>query len=280
MSLKKYLPIFTTAIVWGLAFPLSKIVLFFMSPMILSLIRFLIGGAALLLVSRKILLSFKVFINSLLNIGIVITLLNIGLAITSDPAFASVILYSQPLFVLLISYLYLKQKISILQKIGTALALLGLIIGVGSYEIDLGVILILIAGFTWAVGTIYYRRNFYNQNLLALNSAMAFFSAFFVLPLLPIDYYFIPSIFAITLAILIGLLVQATGWALWFKSIDIIGTINTSLFSLLVPVFAYIFTFLIFFQIPNSLRILGSALVILGIFLSEYESYKFSKTLS
>lgn len=277
MNIRAYLPIIIATIVWGIAFPISKIVLYFMSPMILSFMRFLIGALVLFTFSRKILINLKTIINSLLNIGIVITLLNFGLTITSDPAFASVLLYSQPIFVLILSYFYLNSKLSNLQKIGIIVAFFGLIIGVGSYEIDLGVILLLIAGFSWAAGTVYYRRNFSNENLIALTTTMCLISAIFDLPFLPVNFYFIPSLIAIILTIIIGILVQAIGWLLWFKSIDLIGPITTSLLSLLVPVFAYIFTLIILQQLPATLRILGSSLVIVGIFLSEYEAYRLSK---
>jgi probable blue pigment (indigoidine) exporter len=265
--IKKHIFIFLAIIFWGLSYPVSKITLEYMSPTILTFIRFFIGGSIIFLISRKIIYGKKELINSLLNVALVILLLNIGIALTLNPAFASVMIYTQPVFVVLIEIIYYKRKVGLNEIFGMITAFIGVLIVVGSISFDLGSLIALLAGFIWAIGTIYHNTNFKNADLIALHSFMSLISALIVSLFIPFDYYFAEKYEGIAYAILLTLIAQVFGYLSWFYSIKEIGPIRSGIFSLLVPVAAYLFSYLILGLHASFFTILGSSMVLIGIFL-------------
>jgi len=177
-------------------------------------------------------------------------------------------LYTQPVFVALISRIYYKESIPILSLIGIILAFFGVFIAANSLEFDLKVLFALLGGFIWAIGTIYHSKNFKNHDLLKLHTFMSLLSSIFILPFLPLGFHFELSLFGIGLAILLTVLAQVIGYLSWFRSINEIGAVASGNLSLLVPVSAYIFTFAILGIKPMALTIFGSSITLLGIFLS------------
>jgi len=71
----------------------------------------------------------------------------------------------------------------------------------------------------------------------------------------------------IAYAILLTLIAQVFGYLSWFYSIKEIGPIRSGIFSLLVPVAAYLFSYLILGLHASFFTILGSSMVLIGIFL-------------
>ncbi|HLI46806.1 MAG TPA: DMT family transporter [Geobacterales bacterium] len=265
-SAKRFLYIFFTILCWGLSYPLSKIALSYMTPIILAFIRSFIGGLILMLFVRKIISGRKEFIDALLNVGALLILLNLGIYFSLNPGLASVMLYTQPVFTIIISSIFLKEPIMKKELLGVVLAFSGILISVNSLEFDYGVLFALLGGFIWSVGTIYHSKHFKNTELLSLHTFMSLVSSVFIVPLIPIGFYFIFSLKGILVALALTILAQVFGYIAWFKSINEIGPIMSGTFSLLVPVMAYITTYLILGIKPSLLTLIGSAVTLFGVF--------------
>ncbi len=254
---------------WGSSYSISRIAMGFMSPFMLSMFRFLIGGLVLLLISRGLVVNLRAFINALLNSASFVILLNLAIMYTSNPALASVLVYTQPVFVLIISAVMGYERISTLQAVGVALAFLGIVVSVGSVSFDIGSVLAVIGGFVWALGTIYYRRELIHEDLIRLNASMGLISALIALPTLIINPRIDLTPQAILWGVLVALVAQVTGFLLWFIGIRELGAVTASSMSLLVPVFAYAFAYALLGRAPTVIEALGSAVTLIGVFLAQ-----------
>ncbi len=273
--LKGYLFIIGVIIVWGLSFPLSKIALYFMSPFVLTFIRFLIGGLILTIYGKGIIYGKKEAINAILNMGIFVILLNLAINYSSNPALASVLIYTQPIFVAIFERIK-GEEILLPQLIGILISFIGIFISVDSINFSLGSLVAIIAAIIWAIGTLYYAR-FKDRNVVKLNAFMSLFSSLIVLPTLPLDFYFKPYIFGVTMGILVAVIAQALGFIFWFSSVKDLGATTASSIVILVPVSAYLFSFIILAKVPNIFQIIGSSLALIGVFISQYSRVHLSR---
>jgi len=275
-TIKGYLSILGVIIVWGFSYPLTKLALNYMSPFVLTFFRFLIGGVILLIYAKGMVYGKKQITNTLLNVAFFVILLNVAINLSYNPALASVLIYTQPIFVIIILRL-LGERIYTLQLAGVIIAFLGIFISVDSANFNLGSLIAILAAILWAVGTVYYKRNLNNENTLKLNAFMSLFSSIVALPTIGIDYYFVYSIYGILLAISVAIVAQALGFMFWFTSLKTLGPITSSTMSILVPVSAYLFSFLMLDEIPNLYQIIGSSLALLGVLISQYSLIRIFK---
>ncbi|WP_240931195.1 DMT family transporter [Acidianus sulfidivorans] len=275
MTYKGYTYLIGVIIFWGLSFPLSKLALTFMSPFVLTLIRFLVGGAILSIYARGLEYSKKEAINAILNMAIFVILLNVAINFSSNPALASVLIYTQPIFVIILARLF-GDVIRVSQAIGVLIAFIGIFISVNSVNFDLGSIIAIIAAILWAFGTIYYSR-LKVKNIIKLNAFMSLFSSLFIIPIIPFSDYFILNFEGLSLAILVAIIAQALGFIFWFKGVSELGPSVASSVVILVPASAYFFTFLLLGKIPSLFQLIGSFLALLGVFISQISRLKVKK---
>lgn len=271
-GLYSYLPIFGVLVSWGLSWPLTKIALHFMSPYTLSFMRFALGSLFFLIVAKGPVRSFQALLGALLNGALFVTMVNFAVRATANPALASSLVYTQPLFVVLFSSLFLRERLHRLQIVGVLLAFSGILVSAGSVHGDIGSLLAVLSGLLWSSGILYYRRYLSKENLLRFNASLNLFS---VLVTAPVVLFSCPHLLLSQEALLWGLLTasvsQVAGFFLWFLSLKTLGTIPSSTFSLLVPAAAYLFTYLILNQAPAPTQIVGSSMTLLGVLLSQIQ---------
>ncbi|MEW9491856.1 MAG: DMT family transporter [Candidatus Aramenus sulfurataquae] len=265
-SLKGYLSILGVVVVWGLSFPLSKLALYFMSPFVLTFIRFLVGGVVLLAYARGMVIGVKEAINAILNMGLFVILLNIAINLSTNPALTSVLIYTQPIFVIVLLRL-MHERLSLLQIAGTVIAFAGIFISVDSTSFSVGSLVAVVGAIIWAIGTIYFRRNLMRTDVIKLNAFSSLFSTVFVVPFLPASYSF--SLNGLPYALLVALLAQALGFIFWFTAVKSLGPLNSSTLAIMVPVSAYLFSFVILDDVPTPMEVLGSVLALGGVLLSQ-----------
>ncbi|BDC17178.1 EamA family transporter [Acidianus sp. HS-5] len=262
-------------IVWGLSFPLSKIALYFMSPFVLTFLRFTIGGLILAIYGKGIIYGKREAINAILNMGIFVILLNLAINYSKNPALASVLIYMQPIFVAVFTRIK-GEEILLPQLIGIIISFIGIFISVDSVNFSIGSLIAIIAAILWAIGTLYYAK-LKDRNVVKLNAFMSLFSSLFVLPTIPFGFYFKPSAVGLALGVLVAIIAQALGFMFWFSSVKDLGATTASSIVILVPVSAYIFSFIILNQIPNIFQIMGSSLALIGVFISQYSRVHLSR---
>lgn len=276
--MRKLLPIITVILVWSSAYPLIKIALDYVSPIVLAVIRLVTGGIILTVYGRGLSYGKKEMIGGLINVALFMLFLNFGVMLSVNPALSATLIYTQPIFLVILSAIFLSKKPSVLQLLGVIIAISGAIYSAGITGFNLGSIISLIGGLMWAIGTLYYQVFLIEKDVIKLNSFMALFSALFLLPFTPINFYFKFTISGILVAVLIGITAQAIGFIAWFNSIKQLGSFLSSSLSLLVPAMSYLFSFIMLDEVPTFQQLLGSAIVLLGVFLTII-SQKISRAL-
>jgi EamA-like transporter family. len=251
---------------WGFAFPLTKIIAYSASPMIISAFRVGIAAIFFLTLGKGLSVGKKQFVNGLLNFAFFLILINLGIGLSTNPGLVAVMIYTQPIFVLIIERL-LGYKITPKGIIGVVLGVIG-VISSATLSFDIGLVFGLLAGILWAVGTIYYSRNLANENIAKLNAFMALTSVPIVLAFTPIDYYFKFSLVTLSLILLLAIIAQILGFYFWFNGVRELGTVYASTGSLLVPVMAYVTSFAVLGVIPTLFQIIGSVITLFGVYLT------------
>jgi len=252
---------------WGLAYPLIKLVSTSVSPIIISWFRVGVGAIFFLAAGRGLSVGVKQFVNGVIYFVIFMLLLNVGTSVSSSPGLAAVMMYTQPVFVIVIERA-LGTKLSSRTILGVILGFLGVLVSAASVSFDLGILLTLMGGAVWAVGTIYYARNLEKENVLKLNAFMSVSALPIMLALTPFDYYFEFSVKIIILLFILSVLAQALAYYLWFNVIRELGSVRASAGSLVTPVVAYGASYLILRTIPTPLEVVGSAITLLGVYLA------------
>jgi len=154
---------------WGLAWPVNKIGLAYMSPLWYTAMRLIVGTITMLTVAvsfNKFTLPNRqdiplILIIGLLQISAYIFLTNVGLAYLPAGR-ASLLAYTTPLWVMPLAVLFFQEKPSALKWVGFGLGLGGLIILLNPGQLDwsnpkilFGTAMLLLASLSWAISMLF-----------------------------------------------------------------------------------------------------------------------------
>ncbi|MGC9180132.1 MAG: DMT family transporter [Vulcanisaeta sp.] len=268
-KLRGYLAMLGVLIAWGSSYSISKVAMYYMSPFVLTMYRFGFGGLLLFLIGRGLVINRRYVINALLNGALFVVFLNLAIEYSSNPALVSVLVYTQPIFVLILSIALYGEKPTALQVVGIIMAFSGLLIAVGVYSFDIGDTIAILGGFIWALGTHYYRRNLVHEDLIRLNASMAVISALIAAPTLIINPHMELTLNAVAWGIIVALVAQVMGFLFWFLGVKDLGPVTASSISILVPASAYLFALLILGKVPTEMEAIGSAITLAGVLISQ-----------
>ncbi|ADY02212.1 transporter [Vulcanisaeta moutnovskia 768-28] len=268
-KLRGYLAMLGVLAAWGSSYSISKVAMYYMSPFVLTMYRFGFGGLLLYLIGRGLVINRRYVINALLNGALFVVFLNLAIKYSSNPALVSVLVYTQPIFVLILSIALHGEKPTVLQVVGIIMAFSGLLIAVGVYSFDIGDAIAILGGFIWALGTHYYRRNLVHEDLIRLNASMAVISALIAAPTLIINPHMELTLNAVAWGIIVALVAQVMGFLLWFLGVKDLGPVTASSISILVPASAYLFALLILGKVPTEMEVIGSAITLTGVLISQ-----------
>lgn len=154
------------ALIWGIAYPLTKLALVGIPPVFLGFLRFLLAGMVFMVSSRSLPLQnvapedrksfFKL---AFWGVFLLILGMNFGL-IWAPGIAASVLSGTPPLFTVILAALYLGEKMRAMQFISIVVALSGLALlgndfsttsSLATWQIWAGCLLTLIPQFAWAM---------------------------------------------------------------------------------------------------------------------------------
>lgn len=266
-SLATYLYLFLLAIIWGSAYPLTKYLIGYFSPALIAFFRAALGFLVLSLFARPAPLDGKTALIGVLNMGATVLLINLSLLLSKSPGLVSVLMYTQPIFALAISATMLRMRIGGGEALGMAIGVFGVVfsaVGGGLSPADL---LPVLGGFLWALGTVLYRKWLVDRPVVSVTTTMNGATAAFLLPAALISHRAVLALRPLLLLIALAVLAQGLAWLLWFKSVSLVGPVRAGEFSLLVPVFSYLFSYLFLGVTPSAYQIAGSALILTGILL-------------
>ena len=270
-------------IFWGLSFIATKIALRELSPAVLILLRFSIGVLilALALFIKKYPLKIKksdiilvLFCGFIIFIHILVQVSGMRFTTASNTAW---IVATSPVFVVILSRLFFKERFSFLKIVGITLAILGVVFLVSRGELkntsfiqNPGDWLVLASSLTWAIYSIASKKllhtysatliTFYSLALicvLTLPLSLNHKSFVSVLELSPMGW---SAIFYL------GVFCSGIAYLFWSKALKGGNAGEVSTYLYLEPLVATLGAYLILKEAITIWTLLGGALIILGIY--------------
>ena len=263
--------------IWGVSFPIVKLGLEEIPPILFIALRFIIVA-----IPAVFFVPFpKTSIWNVIAVGVLIGVIKFGLLFiamqdNANAGTTSLILQAQVFFTILLSYFLFKEGIKVAQGIGIMLAITGFLLFFISAEghiTSLGLILILGAALAWAFSNVVMKR-MQGVNLLHF---MVWVSIVPPLPLLIISAALETS-HPITLVrglspggwfaiAYMGYLSTLVAYALWGRLLNEYKAATITPFALLIPVVG-IFTATIFLkETLTTMEIIGTGFVMIGLIL-------------
>jgi len=310
---KAYIVLLLTAIIWGIASPVIKHTLQFIQPFSFLFWRFLITSLVFLpifLVYKKkksIKLSPKKIIK-LSILGFLGTTLSLGLLFAGyqyTTAIDGSLIYSlAPLIVVVGGAIFLREEITRMEKMGTAIAFLGSIIiviqpilegNVFALKNTYGNLLVMASAVAWAVYCLLVRKfEFKEKTDPLILTAIGFFAGLITItPLflyerlalidylksvyLPVQPLFYLNPVALPGILYMSLLSSVVAYFTYNLGYSLIEASEATIFDYLKPVFAAPVAIFWLGEKITSAFLLGAGIIALGVFLTEYKPARKSR---
>ena len=274
----------TASIMWGASFPIIKIGLENVPPVLFGTLRYVIAVPLFLLLSLvlygKKLFSIRDDIPLFIALGLVgvtlpTVLQNYGMMRTT--AYMSSILQSTgPVFTVLLAAYFLKEKLTWYKTAGIIIASAGtylaLDIHFSSLGSSVGNALVLLSAVSYAVGGIIAKtclnRGYKPVQILMLSSL---FGTAVLIVITPFSGNISLGFSAETWGLILFLAVVSTflPYTLWYAAMEKTELSRLSFFVYLIPVFATIFSYFMIGERITWLAVLAAAIIITGITIAQ-----------
>ncbi|MCM3781825.1 DMT family transporter [Neobacillus mesonae] len=272
-------------VVWGINWPLTKMALPEVPPILFSGMRTLLGGILLLFIAARHISKLRwkenkgvYIILAVFNIIGYYGLQTIGIGYLPAGLFSTLV-FLQPVLLGLFSWLWLGESMSWLKVIGLILGFSGVaVISLGELQghlSPLGIVLAILSALCWAIGSIYMKKKS-NQldSLWAVTMQMLIGGVFLTLAGSATeswaDIHWTSSFIVILL--FISIFVIAAGWLVYFKLLDSGEASTVGSYTFAIPVLASIFSVFLLGESITFTLVLGLILISLSIGLVNRKS--------
>ena len=274
---------------WSGNFVLGRFIKDDISPIEMASFRWffvtIIVSPILIMSYKKIIISLKnnffiMILLSILGISAFNTILYIGLTMTTATN-ALIINSSIPIIVLFLSFIILKQKISLNQTLGIAVSTLGVIFlilkgdisKIFSLEFNNGDLLVILSSLTWALYSVVVKFKPKDLNDFEFFATIVFLGFLFLLPIYLYQGYTLENeLTIIKLNYLVfgyvSIFASSLSYYFWHYGINQIGASKTAQFTHLMPIFGAILAYIFLDEVLQFYHILGVILIAFGIYLS------------
>ena len=276
MSPRHSLLALLVVVIWGLNFVVIDAGLVDVPPLVFLALRFIAVCIPAIFFVRPPKIGWRniVLIGSFLSLG-QFALLYLALALGMPPGLASLILQTQVIFSLVISALFLHERPTRRQLIGTIVGMLGLIVvivGHSSAAPWLPLLVTLGSALSWAIGNVLARRS-----KAASGLGLVVWSGTVVpLPALALalvvesppvvwDALSHLSLAAILSTLYTAVAASLVGYGIWNTLLARYPTSAVVPFTLLVPVVGIVAAWLVQGEVPGVLELLGGAVMLAGL---------------
>ncbi len=269
---------------WALNYPVLKIALGYDNPYAILFFRILFAAV-----------SSAAFFHSRLkfphDLGTNLKILGVGLLVVvsfmslwflgeslEPAALSSILVYSYPVFTILLSWIFLSDPYSTKKAIATAIGFAGVVlIFVEQIRISsfLGVAFLLLAAIFWASGTIFFKKYLTQEDPATVTTVQLIYGlpVIFLIALLynPAGI-FNPGMNTILLSLIIGIPGTSVSYYIYFhlfKKYDV-SEISSYLFA--IPALSIAFSFLILGEKNTVFTYIGYLLISAGIFISYHSN--------
>ena len=200
---------------------------------------------------------------------------------TTSAVNLSLIAISIPLFIVVLSRIIFKEKVSNIKIVGIATIITGVLVLISKGSLQailhinftIGDLLMLVACFFFAYYTILVR-----QKPEELTTKVFLFSVFFIGTIVLLPFYMYEHIYyqkvifdtkTVLVTAYVGICASLISYYLWNEAIRLIGTSKTALIYYLIPVFSGILAYFFLNQAISSTQIISMAIIISGLFISS-----------
>ncbi len=277
---------FTAMVFWGLSFIWSSYLLQFYEPVTIIFIRLILSASILFLILRVFYPAeriarkdFKlILLSALFNPFLYFLGENYGLKY-STPTIAAIIIATIPVFSPLVAYLTYKEKLSPLNFLGIGISFSGIMIMLilkdFSLAVDLrGIIFLFGAVMASLFYSVMLRKMTVKYSALVLIAWQNFLGIFLFLPFFLVMEFksvinIVPSGGIIGSFLLLSILASSVAFVFFAHSVKLLGISKANIYSNLIPVFTAFFSWMLLSESITSRKIIGMALVIGGVYLSE-----------
>lgn len=283
---KGHILAFITIFIWGTTFISTKILLKTFTPIEILFYRFFLGFIFLILMYPKRLKLKKrkeeiyFIFAGLSGVSLYYLFENTALTYTSASN-VGVLVSVAPFFTAILSSIFIKNES--LHKnffIGFIIAISGIIFisfkDANNVSLSpMGDILALLAAMIWAVYSLLSKKiSELGYNIIQCTRRIFFYGLIFMSVMLPFfDFTFDLSLFnnftVIFNILFLGIGACSICFVTWNTAIKILGTIKTSAYIYIVPVITIITSFIVLKEKITLSIILGTILVLIGLFISE-----------
>ncbi len=244
-------------------------------PFFMTFFRFLIGGTVLLLFAKSVPSKEDLLWLTLIGgLNSIISMTSLQLAVKfSNASTAATLVASNPVFVALLSLVFLKEKFSIKKIFGIALGIFGLFVFSSGMVIGdslLGIFFGITASITFALYTILMRQFSQKYDPLIVTGYSALLSSFvyglllvatgnFVVPVLSLNGWFILLYF--------GVIVTGFAYVTYFEAMKEVGPTQASRIFFLKPAVAMLLAVLILGEMISPLKLIGFGIILVSLLL-------------
>lgn len=290
--MKAFTMLFIVTLSWASSFILIKIGLEELPPATFATVRFLLASmflAPFLLLTSKIEKITCIDWIKLLVLGATgVALLNllqfIGLTLTTAIN-GSILLNTNPIFISILSVIFLNEKIKLKNMIGIVMAFIGVVfiitreylhLAVFSQTSLLGDILILGSAICWAIYTIVGKTMFSSYKPIVITTFSILIGTVFLL-IYTLTIEDITIVVKVSIATWIAILFLALvcsglAYILWYEALSILEASEAGVFLFTMPIYTILIANLTLKESITIPAIIGIVLVILGLYLTEKHS--------
>ncbi len=271
------------AILWASASTATKIGLNSAQPFVISIFRFIIAGAIMLFISHLVMRNrmpakkewIQISIYGVLNISFYLGLYVIAMQQVSA-GLGSLAVATNPVFIALISAIWLSHKIKIQNILSLILCFVGVILASypllqNSYVTLTGILILLASMIAYSLGTVYFSRTNWNGlHIVTINGWQTIIGGFFLLPVLVATYRPNQNIFDTQFWISVSWLavpVSVGAIQFWLYLLEN-NAIKASYWLFLCPIFGFIIAHFMMNDPINTYTFLGVAFVISGLYIT------------
>lgn len=270
--------------VWGFNFVAISVGLKEMPPFLLTGIRFLVTVFPFIFFLRKPAISWRmIFYIGCFLLTLQFTFLFKGMSLGVGGGIASTVIQCQAFFTLIIGTLLLGERPTKRDLAGLSVAAIGILLigfSLGSASLD-GLLVIILAGFCWALGNIFLKQ-VGKVDMLAL---IVYASLFPPIPLFVLSYYWegpqlieqaLRSMTYLTYLSLAYMVLASTlfSYSVWGYLMKNYESRQVAPFGLLVPIFGIFSGWLFMNEQFDTPKLIGAALVILGLVVVNWRALR------
>jgi drug/metabolite transporter (DMT)-like permease len=282
--------VFLAVLIWGATYVVTKIGLEEIGPNTIGFLRGVLGSiflVSILAVQGKLKEFLKLFKSDykifiiIGGIGITGSMVtqNTALTLTSSALFSVILSSTTPIFITLISIIFLKEKFSNQKLLGLTLGFVGVLIilinkeifnGISSKSSLVGQLLSLATSLIWAIYTILNKQFSKNKNISAifLTTGAYIFGTIF---LAPIAFIFEDPLSLVNyslqswgIILFLGFISAGLAFYLWNYGFTKVEASKAGIFMYFIPVISLLLGWLLLSEILTIQAIIGSIVIFMG----------------